>query len=80
MTESGSKRYENDRQSSSNSIRAAGFGVGCEELEWIILAALKQSPRHKCVVKALFRKALSHLQIKPRGNTREEMLQIFVRI
>ena len=79
MTESGSKRYEDDRQSSSNSIRASGFGVGCEELEWIILAALKQSPRHKCVLKALFQKVLSHLQIKPRGKSREELLQVFVR-
>lgn len=79
MTESGAKRLEDDRQTSGNSIYTIGFGVGPEELEWIILAALKQSPRHKCAVKALFRKVLSHLQINPRGEKREELLEVFVR-
>ena len=79
MIKSGSKGSEDGRQSSSNSISTVAFGVGGEELEWIILAALKQSPRHKCVLKALFQKVLSHLQMKPRGKTREELLEVFVR-
>lgn len=64
---------------SVDDVQSSRFGVSGEELEWIILAILKKSPRHKCVVKTLFNKVLSHLHKKPRGNTREEMLQVFVR-
>jgi len=60
------------------SNQAGHFGVSDEDLKWIILAILKQSPRHKCVVKTLFQKVLSHLHKKPRGKAREELLQLFV--
>lgn len=63
---------------SLSSTQSSRFGVSDEDLKWIILAILKQSPSHKCVVKTLFQKVLSHLYKKPRGKAREELLQLFV--
>jgi hypothetical protein len=63
----------------NNYIDTSGFCVNREELEWIVLMILRQIPRSQCVLKTLFGKVLSHLQMKPQGKTREELLQVFIR-
>jgi hypothetical protein len=71
---------EDSKQSSDGSIDTAGFRVGLEELEWIILAILKQSPERKCAQKSLFGKVLSQLQMRPRDKTREDLSRVFFRL
>jgi len=53
------------------------FGVSGEELQWIILAILRQSPRKKYDQKTLFQKVLAHMQMRPRKETRAELLRIY---
>jgi len=54
------------------------FGLTKSELQTIILLLLKQNKSGRCAQKHLFTRLLGHMQIRASGESREEILKIYL--